>query len=208
MRGATAWIRFRVLRPTPATLAAAVALLAAADWGSRLAGDSVVPGGPLDETAHVLTMLLVLWAVGPAVTRRFAVPALIASVAIDADHVPQHLGTRFLTEGTPRPYTHSLLTLVVVLVLATTARGPTARRALLGALVGLAVHFWRDLSESGSGVALLWPFADAAFTLPHWSYVAVMAAVAAVDARRFARSPQDIRLGRSAERAWDWDSPR
>ncbi len=162
----------------------AVVVLALADWGSELTGDSVVPGGPLDELAHVLTMLLVLWAMGRHITERFLVPALIASVAIDADHIPQHLGANFLTAGTPRPYTHSLLTIAIVLTLACAWRTTRGRRILLGVALGLAVHFWRDLGESGSGVSLLWPFTRASASLPHWSYVVVMAGVVAADVRR------------------------
>lgn len=90
---------------SPGTLLAATLGLVAADWGSQLAGSSTVPGGPLDETAHFLTMLLVLWALGKRVPGRLWLPALIASVAIDADHIPDRLGFDFLTAGTPRPYT-------------------------------------------------------------------------------------------------------
>jgi inner membrane protein len=171
-----------VTSPTPAGLVIAALLLAATDWGSHLAGDSVIPGGPLDECAHLVTMLLVLWAAGPALTRRLAVPALIASVAIDLDHVPQHLGTQLLTAGTPRPYTHSLLTAAVVAIAA--AAWPRRRRACLGVLAGLLVHFWRDLSEPGAGVSLLWPFSKVALSLPHWSYVLVMLVLVAVVAGR------------------------
>ena len=99
------------------------------------AGDSFFPGGPLDETAHFLTMLFILWALGDQfLVPRIAVPALVATVLIDADHIPGYLGDDFLTAGTPRPYTHSLLTLAVVR--------------------GIAVHLWRDLSESSGGVSI------------------------------------------------------
>lgn len=81
------------------------------------------------------------------------VPALFASVLIDLDHVPARLGWRELTEDTPRPYTHSLPTVGVVLLGALLWR--RRRDVLLGVAIGLAIHFWRDLSEPGSGVALL-----------------------------------------------------
>jgi hypothetical protein len=77
--------------------------LAAASSASRWAGGSVVPGAPLDEPAHLLTALLVLWALGPRVCERFLVPALVASVAIDIDHIPSEFGVTWLTAGTPRP---------------------------------------------------------------------------------------------------------
>jgi membrane-bound metal-dependent hydrolase YbcI (DUF457 family) len=169
-------VRALVGRPAPLVLALAALGLAGADWGSRLAGNSFIPGGPLDETAHLLTTLIVVWALGPRITRRFMVPALFASVLIDLDHVPQYLGDYFLTLGTPRPYTHSLSTVLVVLALAGFWR---ARRDLwLGVALGLVIHFWRDLAEPGSGVALLWPLSDHAFMLPHWSYLMMVAASA------------------------------
>ena len=119
---------------------------------------------------------------GTGADSRIAVPALIASVAIDLDHLPQHLGTQFLTAGTPRPYTHSLLTAAVLALAAATG---TRRRVMwLGVLAGLLVHFWRDLSEPGAGVSLLWPFFKLALTLPHWSYILVMVVLVGVVAGR------------------------
>lgn len=178
--------------PTPLTLALAAAFLCPLDWGSQMAGESVVPGGSLDESAHLLTTLLVVWALGESVAKRVLGPALVASVAIDIDHVPQHLGTQFLTMGTPRPYTHSLLTILVVLAMA--GRSRRRRQGLLGVALGLGIHFGRDLGEPGSGVALLWPFSYRSFSLPHWSYVAVMVAVVAAVVLRLAhqRARSDI----------------
>ena len=109
-------------------------------------------------------------------------PALFASVLIDMDHVPGRLGVDVLTAGTPRPYTHSLLTIAVVLVGALLWR--RRRDVLLGVALGLGIHFLRDLAEPGSGVALLWPFSDRSFNVPHASYVVAMLAVVAVDAYR------------------------
>lgn len=163
-------------------LCLATAALAAADWASQRAGESVVPGGPLDETAHVLTTLLVLWALGPRVSQRFMFPALIASFAIDVDHIPSRLGEQWLTAGTPRPYTHSLLTIATVLLAARLSQ--RRRDLLLGVALGLAVHFFRDLAEPGSGVALLWPLSYHAFSFPHAVYLLAMVMVIAVDAHR------------------------
>src|SRR5262249_41803021 len=73
----------RVPALTPLALAIAVIILAGADWGTRLAGDTLLPGGPLDEVAHLLTTLIVFWALSSRARERFLVPALIASVAID-----------------------------------------------------------------------------------------------------------------------------
>lgn len=172
--------------PTPGLLAGAVVLLAIVDFFSQRAGDSVFPGGPLDETAHLLTTLVVLWALGPRVTRHYAAPALLASVLIDIDHIPQHLGTHFLTSGTPRPYTHSLLTLAVALLGA--AAWPKRRRVLIGVALGLAIHFARDVGEGpGSGVPLLWPVSNAAASSAHWVYLVAMAGIVAVCVQRASR---------------------
>jgi inner membrane protein len=165
---------------------AAVVALVLADWVYRLAGDSFFPGGPLDEIAHLLTTLIVLWALGPRICDRFLVPALVASVVIDLDHVPRELGNDFLTRGTQRPYTHSLLSIVVVLVVAALSR--SRRDAMLGIAIGLAIHFWRDMSEADAGVALLWPFSDHSFTLSRTGYLIVMGVFAAAAAVRCWRS--------------------
>lgn len=170
---------------SPATLAGAAVLLAGADWGTRLAGDTLFPGGPLDEIAHLLTTLLVFWALSSRARQRFLVPALIASVAIDVDHIPDRLGVDWLTVGTPRPYTHSLLTIVIVLAIAALWR--RRRDVLLGVAIGLAIHFFRDMGEGDSGVSLLWPLSDHSFQFPHGVYVAIMATYVLIDANLCAR---------------------
>lgn len=177
-----AFARADVLRLSPARLAVGVLALAAADWGTQVAGASAVPGGPLDEVAHALTTLLIFWAVGRRVSQPLLVPALIASVAIDLDHIPDRLGVSWLTSGTPRPYTHSLMTILVLLGAAALSR--PRRFVLAGIAAGLAIHFWRDMSEHGSGVSLLWPESYRVFSFPHAYYVLVMFAVVGVDALR------------------------
>jgi inner membrane protein len=182
------------LRLSARGLAAAVVGLVAADWAYRLAGDSFFPGGPLDEIAHLLTTLIVLWALGPRIWG-FALPALVASVAIDVDHVPGQFGHDFLTRGTSRPYTHSLLSIAVLLVAAALWR--SRRNVMLAIALGLAIHFWRDMSEAQTGVALLWPFSDHSFTLSHGGYVVVMAlftAAAAIHAVRRVAPASDAQL--------------
>jgi hypothetical protein len=167
---------------TVPALTAATAGLVLFDAISLLSGDSFVPGGPADEAAHLLTTLIVIWALGPTAARRFMAPALIASVAIDIDHIPGRLGADWLTSGTPRPYTHSLLTIVVVLGAAALWR---SRRDLLIAVgLGLAIHFWRDLAEPGSGVSLLWPFSDHGFSMAHTVYAGTLIGLVAIDAYR------------------------
>jgi inner membrane protein len=151
------------------------------DAAYQHAGDGLLPAGALDEMAHLTTAILIL-AAGPRVLRsRFLGPALIASVAIDADHIPQYLGYRFFTEGVPRPYTHSLLTIGIVLLGAALWR--RRRGLLLGIALGLCLHFFRDLAEgNGSGVALVWPVSGHAFSFSHMVYLAIMVSAICIDA--------------------------
>ncbi len=139
--------------------------------------------GVLDEIAHVATAVLLVAAVRMSVSREFLAGLLAGAVLIDVDHVPVQFGWHGLEPGTSRPYTHCLLTLVVVALLALVARG-RARTVLTGAAVGLAAHFFRDLAEpgqNGAGVMLLWPASDHAFVLPYavQATVVVFLAVAA-----------------------------
>ena len=178
---ALAWVR----RPAPlspvALVLAAVALLLA-DLGDQLVGGATLAGAPLDETAHALTTLLVLWAIGGPLYEQMLAPALVASVAIDADHIPGELGSQVLTAGTPRPYTHCLLTIILVVVAA--RLWPRRRELLTGVAVGLAIHLWRDMAEPGTGVALLWPASGASWSLSHVSYLVVMGVVVLLGWRR------------------------
>lgn len=167
-------------------LLAAALVFVAADIGDQLSGgDTLLTSGPLDETAHLLTALIVLTAVGVLVFDRFLISALIASVVIDLDHIPNLLGTDWFTHGTPRPYTHSLLTIAVVVV--ASWRWRRHRTILLGVAVGLGVHFWRDTAEPGSGVALLWPLSRHTFSTSHASYLIVMGLAFAVALWRLLR---------------------
>jgi inner membrane protein len=163
---------------TPLGLLGCAAVLLAADLAYQHAGDSFFPGAPLDETAHFLTALLLLQLLPARQRERIAVPALVASVAIDLDHIPQYLGYHFLTVGTPRPYTHSLLTPLVLVALALAVR--RHRVLFLGLALGVLLHFFRDLAEgNGSGVSLMWPLSDRPFSYPHSTYLMLMACVLA-----------------------------
>jgi inner membrane protein len=176
-RGSSARLATVLAATRPRVLLVAAGLVAA-DTGSHLGGEAFFPGGPLDELAHLLTALLVLWALGRRVCERVMVPALIASVAIDLDYLPERLGANILSAGTPRPYTHSLLTVIVFAVAAALWR--SRRRVLLGVVLGLVAHFWRDLSDPYGSVALIWPVSDRSFGLPTWSYAALLAGIVVV----------------------------
>lgn len=129
--------------------------------------------GGLDEIAHLATGILAITGLARQRPPRFAGSLLVASVAIDLDHIPSYMGIKWLNRGTPRPYPHSLLTLLVVAMLGTLWRGQ--RLAILGAFAGLTLHFWRDLSEPGGGVALLWPLTKRSFSVAYAWYAITIA---------------------------------
>ena len=89
-------MRSAVLRPVrwwagPLLLAAAALAFDAAD---RRIPFGVWTTGPVDEVAHLATAALGLLVLARFIDapRRFYVAALIASVAIDVDHIPRYLG--------------------------------------------------------------------------------------------------------------------
>jgi hypothetical protein len=111
--------------------------------------------GLLDETAHLALGLLL------ARRRRWRdARALVAgSLLIDADHAPSELGHEWLRHGGHgRPYPHALVTVGLV---------ATMSRA---AALALAVHLARDLTDTDSGVRLLWPLSNHEFKVASWLY--------------------------------------
>ena len=107
---------------------------------------------------------------------------LTCSVLIDIDHLPSEFGSSALTAGTPRPYTHALW-VVVVLILATagvrwqskrsTAFIPVSAVPVLdGAVWGVSVHFLRDVATAQ--MSLWWPLTDARVEVPYWWYAVAL----------------------------------
>ncbi len=143
--------------------------------------------GPLDWSAHIATALILLANLPLSAGRTFATAALVAAMAIDVDHVPAYLGTDILTEGTPRPYTHSLTTVM----LSASAGALVSRRPrmiALGIAFGVFAHLLRDIA-TGDGVALLWPLTEAAVRIPFWIEAAAIAALAMRAWQRAAELP-------------------
>ena len=140
-------------------LLAGVAL--AFDAADRRVPFSVLASGALDEVTHLATGALGLLALSCFidVPRRFYVAGLIASVAIDLDHIPLYLG---LGNPAQRPVTHSLTTVLVVVVAAALSR--RHRAVLVGAATGLLIHFARDIAEGPPGVRMLWPLSNTTWT--------------------------------------------
>jgi inner membrane protein len=135
--------------------------------------------GFVDWIGHLATGVVLITRLWPP--RRMAAAILVFSVVLDVDHLPLELGTDVLTAGTPRPYTHGLLTILVVLG----AAGLLRSQVLLGAAIGLAGHLFRDLG-TGDGVPLLWPLSDAGASVPFALYIGVLTGLAAVAALRSA----------------------
>ena len=159
--------------------------------------------GLVDGPAHLATCLLILLGLaarvrpGPALA--FATAALVASVAIDLDHLPGYLGWEVLDGAGPRPYPHCLLTVALIVALASIAPG-RLQAILLGAAFGVATHLFRDLA-TGPGVSLFWPLSDAVIELPYAAFagglaLAVALAMAPSSSGRADAPPQALPLRR------------
>jgi inner membrane protein len=144
---------------------------------------SLVQRGVGDESAHVLTAVLLLAALPVALPVRFFVGALTGVVAIDLDHLPLIIGSDVLTQQTNRPFTHALLTIAIVagLSMPLSARW---RWAGFGVAAGVAAHFWRDLATSTAGVPLLWPWQTYGFMLPYGLYLGFLIGCVGIAALR------------------------
>jgi membrane-bound metal-dependent hydrolase YbcI (DUF457 family) len=184
-RVASDW-RTRILHPPARIVAAAILLFAVDQLAYQQVGTFVPLQGPLDWIEQLLTILFIAWALPALIDRRRILAALVMSVAIDADHIPGYLGSHILTAGLPRPYTHSLATVFVLLVLA--AVRPGWRGWASGAAMGVLSHLWRDLAEpQRSAVALFWPLSDRVFRTSaalYFGSIAVLAVSALIRARR------------------------
>jgi len=128
--------------------------------------------GLLDEVAHLATAALGLMVLACLIDapRRFYVAALVASVAIDLDHIPLYL--ELLGDDGQRPVTHSLATVVVFTVAAAVSR--RHRAVLAGVVTGLLLHFARDIAEGPPGVRLLWPLDGRAWTASYWWFLGMI----------------------------------
>ncbi len=156
-------------------------VIAATDYLRRRVDHPLMVVGGLDEIAHLATGILAIAGLAHKRPPRFAGSLLVASVAIDLDHIPSYMGIRWLNRGTPRPYPHSLLTLLIVAMLGTLWRGQ--RLVILGAFAGIALHFWRDLSGPQGGVALLWPLTKRSFSVAYAWYAITIAILAILTIR-------------------------
>ena len=147
------------------------------DAADRRVQFELLSTGPLDEVAHLATAALGLLVLACFidVPRRFYVAALIASVAIDLDHIPLYLG--LLGDKGQRPVTHSLATVVVFAGAAAVSR--RHRAVLAGVATGLMLHFARDIAEGPPGVRMLWPLQGTAWTASYWWFLGMIVTLTA-----------------------------
>ena len=138
----------------------------------------LLSAGLLDEIAHLATATLGLLVLACfiEVPRRFYVAALVASVAIDLDHIPLYLG--LLRNQGQRPVTHSLATVVVFAGAAVASR--RHRAVLAGVATGLVLHFARDIAEGPPGVRMLWPLQESAWAASYGWFLGMIIAFTAV----------------------------
>jgi len=168
-------MRSAVLRPVqwwagPLLLAAAALAFDAAD---RRIPFGVWTTGPIDEVTHLSTAALGLLVLARFIDapRLFYVAAVIASVAIDVDHIPLYLG--LLGNQAQRPVTHSLFTLAVFVAAAAASR--RHRAVLAGVATGLVVHFARDIAEGYPGVRVFWPLQDTSWMVSYrWFFLGMI----------------------------------
>jgi LexA-binding, inner membrane-associated putative hydrolase len=175
------------------TVVVCLAVIAGADlliwrWRAPYAIEAL-----LDGPAHAATGLLGLMALGVGFGAPLVLAVLAGSLLIDADHLPHVFGSDILEHGVPRPYTHSLGTIVILLVVAVLVRDRGRRRLILIATLALALHFFRDMAEPGGpGVSLLWPLSDHAVKVAYGWYAALLLMLAAIAiGRRMDRRPRE-----------------
>ncbi|MBA2447130.1 MAG: metal-dependent hydrolase [Chloroflexi bacterium] len=135
----------------------------------------------MDESAHAATALLLLDLARLPASEPVLAGTLLGAVVIDVDHIPSEVGWDILTNGTGRPYTHSLFTLGESVLLAFARPGPW-RTVALSAAFGIVTHLLRDMATGG--VPLYWPLARRSVTIPYIVY-AILVFAAATAGRRF-----------------------
>lgn len=162
-------------------------------WSLVVGSTTPTEFGAVDEPAHLATCVLFLLAALTLVRLRrsclsFVAAALVASVAIDLDHIPGILGWQGLSGDLPRPYTHSLVTPVALIGVGEIARG-RIRPMAFGAAFGVSAHLVRDLC-TGPGLAVLWPLSSTTVRLPYLVFAAglVLTTAAIVAPTRHSRS--------------------
>ncbi len=169
-------------RSDPKLALALIAAVLALDglWTLLVGSTGPVTYGFVDEPAHLATCGVLLLAISAIAGRRpplrFVGAALIATVAIDLDHLPAILGSQLMTAGLPRPYTHSIAIVAALLAAAAMLKRDEQRQIALGFAFGVSAHLMRDVA-TGPGVPLLWPLSDSVVKMPYAVYFAALSLV-------------------------------
>jgi hypothetical protein len=166
-------------------------------WGLVENSTGSLAYGLVDEPAHLATCAIALLAVAAVgdsrLPLRFVAAALIASVAIDVDHIPGYLGWDGLAGSLPRPYSHGLLLVGVLVALGCASRRRDVQQISLGLAFGVSAHLLRDLA-TGPGVSLGWPVSSGVVSVPYVFFAAAVA-FAGIAAAAPRRAPTGSRLG-------------
>jgi hypothetical protein len=171
-----AWLAAK--RPVSLALAAACVFVdRAIPWQGMSFMVRTVIAGP----CHVANAFVLLGAItrfrGAPPNPKFIASMVACALVIDLDHLPLEFGSSALTVGTPRPYTHALWVLALLIAAAVATRHwsskPTPGYLLAGAAWGVGAHSLRDVATAP--MSLWWPLSDAAVQVPYWWYVLALA---------------------------------
>ena len=136
--------------------------------------------GLIDEPAHLATCmlaLLALHAMGVRLSPALCAAALLASVAIDVDHIPGYLSWDGLIGDAPRPYIHSALSVLILLGFGFLAPR-RYKPVMFGLALGVSAHLLRDVA-TGPGVPLSWPL-PGVVAVPYGAFAVLLLVLAAV----------------------------
>lgn len=192
--GVLSWLARLVAQRTVSV--ALVIAIVITDLSTAWHGFGFVTRALVDEPCHLATALVVLGAItrvrGTPPKPTFGWTMLACSVLIDLDHLPEEFGSSILTAGTPRPYTHALWVVLVLMTGTVVARrwsqramtpgAATTALILDGAAWGVSAHFLRDVATAP--ISLWWPITKAAVQVPYWCYVLALLVIIAIPPAR------------------------
>lgn len=146
--------------------------------------------GLVDWTGHFATIAILL-AASPRRLPAALIAGTFAATLIDLDHIPDLFSDEGISDVTPRPFSHSLVTVLVFGAIAAVvrARAPRYGNLAVGLTLGVAMHLLRDVF-TGPGVSLFWPVSAEPVNGAFLVYLVAMIAVAAYAATR---SPRERR---------------
>ncbi|MDQ3609487.1 MAG: metal-dependent hydrolase [Actinomycetota bacterium] len=171
------------MRLPAAALAALVVAVVVVEGILRLEPPTLFLGAA-DWIGHLATTAILVAAIPPPLPRTLIIGAF-AALLIDLDHIPDLLADEGINAETPRPVTHSLLTVLAIgaIAAAVRARLPRYGDFALGVAIGVPMHLVRDVFV-GPGVALLAPLYGGVVEGPFLLYLAGLIFVALYAALR------------------------